>query len=258
MRSLLLLLVLTFGAQGQPSPKSDLSIAAPRLERIDRVVQKYIDDNRVAGVVALVLKDGKPAYERAFGWADKEAGRKMTPDTIFRIASQTKAFTSAAVLALMEEGKLGITEPVSHFIPSFAKTTVLKADATMGAAPAKRPITIADLLTHTAGISYGTDPQVSAMYEAKGLGPAAGNGWYTADKNEPICETMERLGTLPFVAQPGEAFVYGYNTDILGCVVEKASGMPLDEFVRTRITGPLGMKDTRFFLPSEQRERLAA
>ncbi len=113
--------------------------------------------------------------------------------------------------------------------------------------PAKRAITIHDLLTHTAGISYGTDSQVASLYEAKGLGPAAGNGWYTADKTEPICETMERLGTLPFVSQPGEAFVYGYNTDILGCVVEKASGMPLDEFVRTRITGPLGLKDTRFY-----------
>ena len=96
------------------------------------------------------------------------------------------------------------------------------------------------------------------MYEAKGLGPAAGNGWYTADKKERICDTMERLGRLPFSAQPGEAFVYGYNTDILGCVVEKASGMPLDEFIRTRITRPLTMKDTRFFLPAEQRERLAA
>jgi CubicO group peptidase (beta-lactamase class C family) len=96
------------------------------------------------------------------------------------------------------------------------------------------------------------------MYEPKGLGPAAGNGWYTADKDEPICTTMERLGTLPFVSQPGEAFVYGYNTDILGCVVEKASGMALDEFVRTRITGPLGMKDTRFFIPPAERNRLAA
>ena len=124
--------------------------------------------------------------------------------------------------------------------------------------PAKRAITIRDLLTHTAGISYGTDASVSAQYQAKGLGPAAGYGWFTADKDEPICVTMERLGTLPFVAQPGEAWVYGYNTDILGCVVEKASGTPLDEFIRTRITGPLGMKDTQFFLPPAQRARLAA
>ena len=88
--------------------------------------------------------------------------------------------------------------------------------------PAKRPITIHDLMTHTAGISYGREPQVADLYEPKALGPAAGHGWYTADKDEPICETMERLGALPFVAQPGTAFVYGYNTDILGCIVEKA------------------------------------
>jgi len=259
MRSSLLLLFLTFAAYGQPSPKPEFSLSADRLGRVDRVLQKYIDDNRVAGVVALVLQDGKPAYERAFGWADKEAGRKMTSDTIFRIASQTKAFTSTAVLALVEEGKIGITEPVSDFIPTFAKTTVAVKTATgIDIVPAKRRITIADLLTHTAGISYGTDAQVAALYQAKGLGPAAGNGWYTADKDEPICETMERLGTLPFVAQPGEAYVYGYNIDILGCVVEKASGMPLDEFIRTRITEPLGLKDTRFFLPPAQRDRLAA
>ena len=235
------------------------AVSAERLKRLDRTLQKYVDDNQVAGVVALVLQDGKPVYERAFGWSDKEAGRKMTSDTIFRIASQTKAITTTAVLALMEEGKIGIAEPVSHFIPTFAKTMVaVKSDSGVNLVPAKRQITIQDLMTHTAGISYGTEPQVASLYEAKGLGPAAGNGWYTADKSEPICETMERLGTLPFVAQPGEAFVYGYNTDILGCVVEKASGMPLDEFVRTRITGPLGLTDTRFFLPADQRGRLAA
>lgn len=243
-------------ASAQPAP---LRLSADRLERVDRLLQQYVDEDRIAGAVALVLQDGKPVYERAFGWSDKEAGRKMTTDTIFRIASQTKAITSAAVLALVEEGKIGITEPVSRFIPTFAKTTVaVKTESGMKTVPAKRPITIHDLLTHTSGVSYGTAPLVASLYEAKGLGPAAGNGWYTADKTEPICETMERLGTLPFNAQPGEAFVYGYSTDILGCVVERASGMPLDRFIRERITGPLGMKDTAFFLPPSQRERLAA
>ena len=207
-----------------------------------------------------MLRDGKPVYERAVGGSDKEAGRKMTTRTIFRIASQTKAITSTAILALVEEGKIGINEPVGNFIPTFKKTTVALKDES-GAAkivPAKRAITIADLLTHTAGISYGRELHIAPMYEAKGLGPAAGNGWYTADKDEPVCETMERLGTLPFVSQPGEAYVYGYNTDILGCVVEKASGMPLDEFVRKRITEPLGLKDTRFFVPPTRRDRLAA
>jgi CubicO group peptidase (beta-lactamase class C family) len=159
----------------------------------------------------------------------------------------------------VEEGKIGITEPVSHFIPGFAKSTVaVKSDSGLDMVPARRPITIADLLTHTAGISYGTDALVASLYEAKGLGPAAGFGWYTADKDEPICDTIDRLASLPFVAQPGTAYVYGYNTDILGCVVEKASGMPLDQFIRTRITGPLNLKDTQFYLPPEQRDRLAA
>ena len=222
--------------------------------------RSYVDKGQIAGAVALVLRDGKPAYEHAFGWADKEAGRKMTTDTLFRIASQTKAITSTAVMALVEEGKIGLDEPVGHFIPTFTKTSVaVKEDAgTFKIVPARRPITIRHLLTHTAGISYGTDAYISDMYAAKGLGPSAGNGWYTADKEEPICETMERLGTLPFVAQPGEAFVYGYNTDILGCVVEKASGMPLDEFIRTRITGPLSLKDTRFYIPQNEAQRLAA
>ena len=230
-----------------------------RLARIDHLLQGYTDQKKVAGAVALVLKDGKPVYEHAFGFSDVEANRKMKADTIFRIASQTKAFTSTAVLALYEEGKIGLDEPVGHFIPTFTKTTAaVRDDSGMKTVPARRAITIKDLLTHTAGISYGTDPLVRDAYAAKGLGPAAGNGWYTADKDEPICVTMERLGTLPFVAQPGEAFVYGYNTDILGCVVEKASGVPLDEFVRARITGPLGLKDTRFYIPPAERDRLAA
>jgi CubicO group peptidase (beta-lactamase class C family) len=241
------------------SARPALSASRQRLARLDTVLQEFVDDNRVAGAVALVLQDGKPVYERAFGWSDKEAGRRMTVDTIFRIASQTKAITSAAVLALVEEGKIGLTDAAGRFIPSFAKTTVaVRKDAEAASVPASRSITIRDLLTHTAGISYGTQAHVAPFYETKGLGPAAGFGWYTADKDEPVCDTMERLGTLPFIAQPGEQWVYGYNTDILGCIVERASGMTLDQFIRTRITEPLGMTDTRFFLPPEQRNRLAA
>ena len=232
--------------------------SADRLTRIDRLLQRYVDEDRIGGAVALVLRDGQRVYERAVGWSDKEAGRRMAADSIFRIASQTKAITSVAILSLVEEGKIGLTDPVSRFIPAFAKTTVaVRNDTGVIFVPARRPINIRDLLTHTSGISYGTQGDVAALYEAKGLGPAAGLGWYTADKSEPICETMERLASLPFVAQPGEAWVYGYSIDVLGCVVERASGLPLDQFVRTRITEPLGMKDTHFFLPVEQRDRLA-
>src|SRR5262245_59939403 len=228
-----------------------------RLKRVDRFFQEQVEQERIAGAVALVLQDGKPVYEKAFGWADKEANRKMTTDAIFRIASQSNAITSAVILSLMEEGKLGLNDAAGRYIPSFARTTVAVASGDqITTIPAKRAITIRDLLTHTAGISYGEDARVAALYKAKNLGAITGRGWYTADKDEPICDTMERLGTLPFVSQPGEAYVYGYNTDILGCVVERASGMPLDQFVAKRITGPLGMKDTHFFLPPEQRARL--
>ena len=263
--ALALLLTVTAGQKApmqppaRPAAPASATFSAERLARIDNVLQQYVDENRIGGAVGLVLQDGKTVYERAVGWTDKEAGTRMAPNTIFRIASQTKALTSVAVLSLMEEGRINLTDPVSRYIPSFAssKVAVRNSDG-VDIVPAKRPITIRDLLTHTAGISYGTEPIVAPQYEAKGLGPAAGYGWFTADKNEPICDTMERLGTLPFVAQPGEAWVYGYNTDILGCLVEKVSGTPLDEFIRTRITGPLGMKDTQFFLPPEQRARLAA
>jgi len=242
-----------------PKPRIEAGFASDRLARIDQFLQRYIDENQIAGAVGLVMRDGRMVYQRAVGWADKEAGRRMTPDAIFRIASQSKALTSTAILALVEEGKIGLEDPVSRYIPQFAHTTVaIRSDTGRVIVPAKRAITIRDLLTHTAGISYGTDPLVAPLYAAKGLGPAAGWGWYTADKNEPICTTIERLATLPFVAQPGEAFVYGYNTDILGCVVERASGLALDEFIRTRITEPLGMKDTFFFLPPAKRHRLAA
>lgn len=160
-------------------------------------------------------------------------------------------------MMLVEEGRIGLDDPVSRFIPQFAHTTVAtRSDTGRIITNAKREITVRDLLTHTAGISYGTDSIVAPLYAPKGLGPAAGWGWYTADKNEPICTTIERLATLPFVEQPGEKWVYGYNTDILGCVVDRASGISLDQFIRTRITQPLGMNDTFFFIPPEKRQRL--
>lgn len=241
------------GARAQVSAAT--AVSKERLARIDTLMQQYVDENLIAGAVALILQNGQPVYEHAAGWADKEAGTRMNVDTIFRIASQTKALTSTAILQLQEQGKLVVGDPVSKFIPEFAKTTV---SANGSIVPAKRPITLRDLLTHTAGISYGTNPDIAAKYAERGLGPAAGMGWYTADKNEPICSTIEKLGSLPFVAQPGESFVYGYNTDILGCVVERASGVPLDEYIRKNITQPLGMRDTNFFLPKDQRARLAA
>ena len=234
-------------------------VSADRLARLDAMLQSYVDQGRLAGVVALVLRDGRPIYQKAVGWADKEAERQMRMDTLFRIASQTKAITSVAALTLVEEGKLSLSDQVGAYIPSFAQTMVAMREGNeTKLVPAKRPITIRDLLTHTAGISYGIEAHIANDYAAKGLGPAAGAGWYFADKAETTCDAIERLGTLPFVAQPGEAWVYGYNTDVLGCVIERVAGQSLDRVIATRVTEPLGMTDTQFFVSSAQRDRLAA
>ena len=247
--------LLTGQAASRPASSGAAAFSVERLRRVDEYLQQQVDSSRIAGAVGLVLRDGKVVYERAVGYADKESGRRMRTDAMFRIASQTKALTSIAIMMLLEEGKVALDDPVSRFIPAYARTTVMVNGEVV---PAKRRITIRDLLTHTAGISYGTDSAVAMLYQEKGLGPAAGWGWYTADKDEPVCSTMERLASLPFVRQPGEAWVYGYNTDILGCVVEKASGITLEEFIRTRITRPLRMNDTYFFVPPAQRDRLVA
>jgi len=252
----LLTLVLALVAP-RALPAQAVAFAPDRLARIDRFLQQYVDSGRIGGAVGVVLRDGRVVYQHAVGWIDVESRRPMTPDALFRIASQTKALTTVAILSLVEEGKLAVDDPVSRYIPAFAHTTVASgSDTGRVIRPAARPITIRQLLTHTAGISYGTDSLIAPLYATAGLGPSAGWGWYTADKDEPICTTIERLATLPFAAQPGEKWVYGYNTDILGCVAERASGMPLDELIRTRITGPLGMHDTYFFVPPVAARRL--
>jgi CubicO group peptidase (beta-lactamase class C family) len=203
------------------------------------------------------MRHDTTVYERAVGWSNREQQLPMQTNSMFRIASQTKAITSVAIAQLMDEGRFTPGTPAAEFMPTFARSTVVaRVDTGLAERPARRPIVMHDLLTHTAGISYGTDAAVAARYRAKGLGSAAGRGWYTADKSEPVCTTMDTLGTLPFVAQPGERFVYGYSTDVLGCIVERASGVPLDRYIRDRITSPLGMHDTHFFVPMADRGRL--
>lgn len=245
-------------AQARPAAAvAPAGFDAARLRRIDHFMQAYVDSNQIGGAVGLVLRDGKVVYQHAVGWVDKESGRRMTPDALFRIASQTKAVTTVAVLSLLEEGKVALDDPVSRWIPAFAHTTVaVKTDTGTAIVPAKRAITIRDLLTHTSGISTGLDPLIARAYAAKGLGSEAGFWWYFADKDEGICTTVERLATLPFSAQPGERWIYGYSLDVAACVAERASGTPFDQLIRERITGPLQMNDTYFYVPKEAATRL--
>ena len=231
----------------------EVGMSAERLERLSATLEQYVKDGRMSGNVALIARKGKVIYHKAFGASDIEAGKKMTNDAIFRIASQTKAIVSVAAMILQEEGKLLIADPIGKYLPEWKETTVAKIrdDGGYDVVKANRSITIRDLLTHTAGIGYGHGPAKKEWEEA-GI-----QNWYFADRNEPIAETVARMAKLPMDAQPGEQFVYGYNTDILGVIVEKASGKSLDEFIKERILDPIGMVDTHFYLPKNKTERLA-
>jgi len=232
--------------------------SAERLSRIDQVVKSYVDSNWIVGAVCLIMKDGKPAYYKAFGMDDQEKGKPMQKDAIFRIASQTKAITSTAVMMLWEEGKFLLDDPISKYIPSFAKPKVLdkfnEKDSTYTTVPAKREITIRDLLTHTSGIGYAQigSAKMKAIYAKAGI-PAG-----FLDHKQLLADAINKLGTLPLEYNPGERFNYSLSIDVLGRLVEVASGMPLDEFFRQRIFVPLGMNDTYFHLPEGKRNRLVS
>ena len=232
---------------------AEAGFVSGRLDRIGAALEDYVADGSLPGAVVAVLRDGAVVYEEAVGYSDVEGGKRIGVDAIFRIASQTKAVVSVAVMMLQEDGALLISDPLGRYLPAFTETTVAVPGENGGydVVPADRPITIRDLLTHTAGISYGYGPGGDRWSQA-GI-----TGWYFAHRDEPVRATVDRMAALPFQAQPGTRFVYGYATDILGALVEEVSGLPLDEFLRARLFEPLDMRDTHFYLPPGKTDRLA-
>jgi CubicO group peptidase (beta-lactamase class C family) len=220
----------------------------------ERIINGYVDTHKIAGGVILVIKDGKELLHIATGKQDVEADKDMKIDSLFRIASQTKALTSVSVMILNERGLINFTDPVSKYIPSFKKTSVLvvNKDTSYTEVPAVREITVHDLLTHSAGISYGWGI-IEDKWKEIGL-----HGWYFADKEQTMKQALAPLTTLPQQAQPGSEFVYGHSTDLLGVIIESISGKSLKEFFETEITGPLGMIDTHFYIPQSKLSRLTA
>jgi CubicO group peptidase (beta-lactamase class C family) len=252
----LLLLLAFLPAAAQPLPRvrpEEAGISSERLSRLSEALRRYVDEGRLVGGVLLVARRGKVVALDAFGLRDRESASPMTADSIFRIASQTKAIVSVGALILQEEGRLLIGDPVGKYLPEFRETNVAvpKEGGAYEVVKARRPITIRDLLTHTSGLGYGGGVAADRW---KGAGI---QGWYFAGRDEPIGATVSRMAALPFDAQPGEKWVYGYSTDVLGALVEKVSGQDLETFLRSRVLGPLGMKDTSFYLPEEKEGRLA-
>ncbi len=229
-----------------------------RLKRLDGAIEQAIEADRIAGALMLIGRGGEHAYLRAYGRVDREGGKSMQPDTIFRIASMSKALTSVAVMILLEEGRFMLNDPVWRYLPAFKDSVVAvpaPADAAPGVTyvtvPAERAITIRHLLTHTAGLTYG-DGLARDAYRAAGF-----TSWYFSDRDETIAECVDRLAALPLHAHPGTKWQYGYATDVLGRLIEVVSGQPLDRFMADRVFGPLKMTDTSFFLPPGKVERLA-
>jgi len=239
------------------SPETE-GISSERLKQIDVNITQWIKEEQLNGATAIILRNGKIVYYKAFGFANKQQNIPMKNDNIFRIASMTKPIISVAAMMLYEEGKFLLTDPVSKFIPEFKNPLVLDkynaADTTYTTVPAKREITMRDVLSHTSGIGYAQigSATANAIYYKNKINGGIGTPYST------LKDMITRLAKLPLFIQPGEDFMYGLNTDVLGYLIEVISGMPLDKYLQQKIFDPLGMKDTYFFLPKEKQARLVS
>ena len=239
----------------QAAPETQ-GLSSERLKQLDKNINQWIKEDQLNGATMIILRNGKIVYYKAFGFANKDQHIPMKTDHIFRIASMTKPVISVAAMMLYEEGKFLLTDPISKFIPEFKNPVVLDkynaADTTYTTVPAKREITIRDILSHTSGIGYaqiGTS-QSNAIYYKNNINGGIGTPFST------LKDVIPRLAKLPLLKQPGEEFYYGLNTDVLGYLIEVISGMPLDKYLQQKIFEPLGMKDTYFFIPKEKQSRL--
>ncbi len=256
MLSLLLITCPFACAQQMPLTKpQEAGFVPERLAGLDRQLQTCMEEGCLPGAVALIARHGKIAYLKSFGMADLESGKPMHTDAIFRIASMTKPITSVAVMMLYEEGRFLLNDPVSKYIPEFKKPQVLvefhARDTTCTTVPAKKEISIRDLLTHSSGIGYGLSSEALRCIYRKADVPDA----YDI-RGIALAEKIRALAGLPLVHHPGEGFTYGLGTDVLGYLIEVISGKPLDRFLEERLFKPLKMRDTYFYLPDEKAARL--
>ena len=264
----LLLLFLSFSVFSQTSSIKntaplfyddgrEVGMSEERLAKIDAMLNKSVVEGKLPGIVALIARNGKIVLHKAYGMSDNQVGKPLEKDAIFRIASQTKAITATAVMILWEEGRFKLDDPISKYLPEFKEAQLLDtfnaSDSTYTTKPAENQITIRDLITHTSGIGYGVidgDEQFKKIYAKAGI-----TDLFTTE-NITIGESVGKLAKLPLHHEPGEKWTYSEGLDVLGYFIEVISGMPFDDFLRTRIFEPLGMNDTWFYLPKDKTERL--
>jgi len=267
LRAFALVALATSALWAQPAPAvqaaparratvapASVGVSSERLERLHKGMQGFIDREEAGGIVTLIAREGKLVDVHAVGFLDVEKQIPMKTDAIFRIASMTKPVTSVAIMMLYEEGKLLLTDPVSKFIPAFKSSRVLEgADASAAPVAARRAITVRDLLTHRSGVTYGfiSGGPVGAGYRKNGVTDGLTSTTMTLE------EGINKLAGEPLIAQPGTAFNYSLSTDVLGRIVEVASGQPLNVFLRERIFKPLKMVDTDFVVPEAKWSRFA-
>lgn len=257
------MIVLSFCSTVQKTSESWISYGSPveegfnsdSLKKIDAFVSEMIEKGKIPGAAVLIARNGKVVYHNAIGFQDKETGAVLDTNDIFRIASMSKPVVSVAIMQLVEKGLINLSDPVSKFIPSFANPKVLetfiKEDTTWTARAATSEITIHHLLTHTSGIGYSfTSRSISPIYSKFRIPDLANPSDLT------IGAVTEKLGALPLIFDPGSRYMYGLSIDVLGRVVEVASGMTLGEYVEKNIAGPLKMTDTKFFFDSDVSDRL--
>ena len=229
-------------------PSEAVGMSKRRLERIGPAMLSYVDRGVYAGISALIARRGKVVHAEQFGWRDKEAKAPMSADTIFRLYSMTKPIICTALMALFEEARFRLIDPLAKYIPAFASVKVLGADGEL--VDPVRPVTVRDLMTHTSGLTYGflSDSRVSRMYDRAKL----------FDAGSPLKEAIDDLARFPLAFQPGSRWQYSVGIDVAARLIEVISNRPLGAYLRERLFEPLGMVDTAFGVPPEKRNRLAA
>ncbi len=229
----------------------EVGFSSERLKKLDDLMQGFVNDGIVPNAVTYVARKGKIIHHKAFGYSNLERKTPLKKDDIFRIASQSKAITTVALMTLYEEGKFLLEEPVSKYIPAFKNPRVLenydKNTLMFTTRAAKREINIHDLLTHTAGIPYEHPLENRPEFKVP---------YFNSVENDVLADVVNKIAARPLLSDPGEKYVYGLNSDVVGRLVEVLSGMPLDQFLKTRVLDPIGMNDTHFYLPETKNNRL--